>query len=120
MTQKISPSLVSEITDTLILTSAAFVNRQVIERFGISCVISCAPELPDPPIIGENVYYKIDAMDTGTERIFEYFDATTNLIQQVSFFKFIFYPEHISNLIIEMIVTSRFIFHINNFCYTSF
>lgn len=77
-------SSVSGITDNLLLTSATFVNPHIIEQYGVSCVISCAPELPNPPLLRENaVYYKMDTLDVGLADIFQYFDSTANLIDQV-------------------------------------
>lgn len=80
----------SEITDNLILTSASNVNPQVLETCGISCIISCAPELPDPPLNNNVIYYKVDVVDSGCSRIFSYFDKAANLIQQVSIYLSIF------------------------------
>ncbi|CAG9860260.1 unnamed protein product [Phyllotreta striolata] len=74
----------SGITDNLILTSASNVNPEILETCRISCVISCAPELPDPPLRNDLVYYKVDVADSGCSGIFSYFDKAANLIQQVS------------------------------------
>ncbi|XP_072382942.1 dual specificity protein phosphatase 21-like [Diabrotica undecimpunctata] len=74
----------SEVTDSLILTSASSLNSQILEMFNISCIISCAPELPDPPHREDVIYHKIDIMDSGYSRILPYFDKSADLIHQVS------------------------------------
>lgn len=77
-------SSISEITENLILTSATFISPLTIEQFGISCIISCAPELPDPPLSQENaIYYKLNTLDVGFAEIFQHFDSTADLIEQV-------------------------------------
>ncbi|KAJ8960710.1 hypothetical protein NQ318_020002 [Aromia moschata] len=47
----------SELTENLILTSASSVNPHIIESLGVTCIISCAPELPDVPLPHESYNY---------------------------------------------------------------
>ncbi|XP_023024258.1 dual specificity protein phosphatase 21 [Leptinotarsa decemlineata] len=75
---------ISELTESLILTSASNVNPQTLDSFNISCIISCAPELPESPLHDEVIYHKIEVIDSGCSRILQYFDPAADLIHQVS------------------------------------
>ncbi|KAG5898926.1 hypothetical protein JTB14_007961 [Gonioctena quinquepunctata] len=74
----------SELTDNLILTSASNVNQQTLESNSISCIISCAPELPESPLHDDVIYHKIEVIDSGCSRILHHFDPAADLIHQVS------------------------------------
>ncbi|CAH1971599.1 unnamed protein product [Acanthoscelides obtectus] len=76
----IIPTNVSEITKQLILTSASSVNADTLATLGISCVISCAPELPDSPLTDQLIYHKVDVTDSGCSRILPHFDVAADLI----------------------------------------
>lgn len=75
---------ISEITENLILTSASIVNPQTLDLYKVSCIISCAPELPDPLHRDEIIYHAIGIMDSGYSRILPFFDKAADLIHQVS------------------------------------
>ncbi|XP_018567369.1 dual specificity protein phosphatase 18-like [Anoplophora glabripennis] len=81
----LSPFLnnLSELTDDLILTSAASVNPHILETFNISCIVSCAPELPYTPLQDDVIYHRINIIDSGNSRILPFFDETADLIHEV-------------------------------------
>nr|CAI5843028.1 unnamed protein product [Callosobruchus analis] len=76
----IIPAHVSEITKNLILTSASSVDAHTLATLGISCVISCAPELPHSPLMDQLIYHKVDVADSGCSRILPHFDVCADLI----------------------------------------
>ncbi|VEN58564.1 unnamed protein product, partial [Callosobruchus maculatus] len=80
----IIPTNVSEITKNLILTSASSVDAHTLASLGISCVISCAPELPDSPLMDQLIYHKVYVADSGCSRILPYFDVAADLINNVA------------------------------------
>ncbi|KAJ8952098.1 hypothetical protein NQ314_007591, partial [Rhamnusium bicolor] len=82
----LSPFLgnLSELTENLILTSASSVNPHILETLNISCIVSCAPELPDIPQEDDFIYHKIDVIDSSNSRILSYFDEAADLIQEIS------------------------------------
>ncbi|XP_056638808.1 dual specificity protein phosphatase 18-like [Diorhabda sublineata] len=75
---------ISEITENLILTSASIVNPQTLELYKVSCIISCAPELPVPIHRDDILYHAINIIDSGYSRILPFFDKAADLIHQVS------------------------------------
>ncbi|KAJ8920842.1 hypothetical protein NQ315_015634 [Exocentrus adspersus] len=82
----LSPFLsnLSELTESLILTSAASVNPNILETLNVSCIISCAPELPYTPVDDDVIFHRINIVDSGSSRILPYFDEAADLIHKIS------------------------------------
>lgn len=76
---------VSELTDNLLLSSAAAVLPTILDALDVRCVINVAAELPDTPLHDDSiVYYKINVHDNSNSNLAPYFDITSDLIHNVS------------------------------------
>lgn len=76
---------VSEITESLLLSSASVVHSCILDKLNVSCVVNCAAELPDPPLDQDFIsYHKIPVYDSSDVDISMYFDETADIIQNVS------------------------------------
>lgn len=77
----------SELTEGLVLCSAACVNNQVLNVLNVTCLVNVAPELPDLPLPNKDIfYYRIPIIDSGNSRIYSYFEQAADVIQKVSIF----------------------------------
>lgn len=56
-----------------------------MEKFGITCVINAAPELPDTPLpeTSRPIYMQIPVLDKSDINLSVYFDEVSDLIHQV-------------------------------------
>lgn len=78
------PSQISQITENLFLCSAALVNEKLLERLGVTCIITAAPELPNFPLQNKSIIYrKVPVADSNSSNIFQYFDEVADLIHKV-------------------------------------
>ncbi|CAG9766989.1 unnamed protein product [Ceutorhynchus assimilis] len=75
---------ISILTEHLILTSAANVVPDIIQKLGVTCVISAAPELPAIPLKTNITYHRIDVMDSPNSHIGSFLDEAADLINKVS------------------------------------
>ncbi|KAL1491159.1 hypothetical protein ABEB36_011799 [Hypothenemus hampei] len=82
--QKQNTNDLTIVTDHLILTSAASVRQDALDKWGVTCLICAAPELPDLPLNRTVAYHKVNISDQCDSNIDAYFDYISDVIDEVS------------------------------------
>ncbi|XP_044743028.1 dual specificity protein phosphatase 18 [Chrysoperla carnea] len=77
---------ISEITDHLLLSSAAVLRPDILSRLGVNCVINATSELPDTPLPECDppvIYLRVPVLDRNETDLTPYFELVADTIDQV-------------------------------------
>lgn len=81
---------ISELTSSLFLSGASAVREDVIEKLGVTCIISAAPELPTPPLpLQVSTVLSIPIQDSTTADILSHLHRVADTIHEVNKKKFL-------------------------------